>query len=74
MGCCWNRLHEPVFEAVSFCGLTGILYLEKFYALRLSMAVTFMTKFLQTSSIKCIKYCKSVVSRNVEKIAVASSE
>ena len=33
MGCRWNRLDEPVFMAVSFWGLTGILYFEKFYAL-----------------------------------------
>ena len=33
MGCRWNRLDEPIFVAVSFFGLTGILYLEKFYAL-----------------------------------------
>ena len=32
MGYHWNRLDEPVFVAVSFLGLTGILYLEKFYA------------------------------------------
>ena len=33
MGCRWNHLDEPVFVAVSFFGLTVILYLEKFYAL-----------------------------------------
>ena len=33
MGCRWNRLDEAVFVAVSFFGLTGIVYIEKFYAL-----------------------------------------
>ena len=36
MGCRWNRLDEPIFVAVSFFGLTGILYLEKSYALCLA--------------------------------------
>ena len=38
MGCSWNRLNEPIFMAVSFFGMTGILYSEKFYALCLTMA------------------------------------